>query len=220
MGIARNLERRLERLVDGLSATVFRGRMHPVDLANRLVRQADLMVFEGLTGAAIPNQFTVAVNDDDLDPNLDPQQLTNELAHTLRATAIERGWRVGGPVVVRLLADPTVGKGSIRCSATSKPGLIPPWAQLIEHRGERAYDLGDNRILIGRAEDVDIQLDEAEVSRQHALIFREGNRVWLSDVGSANGTTVNGLPVGIEPLEVGPGDILAFGPATFAFRVY
>ena len=40
MGLARNLERRLEKLVDGLSATVFRGRMHPVDLANRLVRQA------------------------------------------------------------------------------------------------------------------------------------------------------------------------------------
>jgi hypothetical protein len=220
MGIARNLERRLERLVDGLSATVFRGRMHPVDLANRLVRQADLMVSEGLTGATIPNQFTVAVSEDDLDPSLDPQRLTNELAHTLRATAIERGWRIEGAIVVRLLTDPTVGKGSIRCTAVSQPGPIPPWAQLIEHRGDREYDLGDNRILIGRADDADIQLDDAEVSRQHALIFREGTRVWLSDVGSANGTTVNGMPVGTEPHEIGPGDIVGFGPASFAFRLY
>ncbi len=71
MGIARNLEKRLERFADGLSAAIFRGRMQPIDLANRLVRQADLMVIETATGPEIPNFFDVTVGEADLDPDLD-----------------------------------------------------------------------------------------------------------------------------------------------------
>ena len=93
MGLARNLERRLEKLADGLSAAVFRGRMHPVDLANRLVRQADLMVDDGPAGPEIPNRFSVSVNEGDIEPTIDLGDLTAELDRTLYQTAAERGWR-------------------------------------------------------------------------------------------------------------------------------
>ena len=43
MGLARELERRLERLVDGATAAVFRGRMHPVDMAEHLVRPVEFV---------------------------------------------------------------------------------------------------------------------------------------------------------------------------------
>ena len=42
MGLARGIERRLERLVDGLAARLFRGRIHPVELGALLIREADL----------------------------------------------------------------------------------------------------------------------------------------------------------------------------------
>ncbi len=71
MGLARNLERRLERLADGISAAVFRGRMHPVDLANRLVRQADLLVVDEPGGPRIPNRFDVWVNKSDMHEGID-----------------------------------------------------------------------------------------------------------------------------------------------------
>jgi hypothetical protein len=218
MGLARNLERQLERFADGLSAAVFRGRMHPVDLANRLVRQADLMVVDDDTGPTIPNQFTVAVNDADLDPDIDIAQLTRQLNLTLEETATDRGWRIGGPIDVQLITDSSVGKGLIKCTATPIPAPLPPWGELAEHRGEREFSLGDNRSVIGRSDGVDIKLDEAEVSRHHAVIFREGGRIWIIDLGSANGTTVNGNPVTTEAAEIGPGDMLAFGPSTFALR--
>jgi len=218
MGLARNLERRLERFADGLSATVFRGRMHPVDLANRLVRQADLLVVDDDTGPTIPNQFTVAVNDADLDPDIDIAQLTRQLNLTLEETATDRGWRIGGPIDVQLTTDSSVGKGLIKCTATPVPAPLPPWGELAEHRGEREFSLGDNRSVIGRSDGVDIRLQEAEVSRHHAVIFREGGRIWIIDLGSANGTTVNGNPVTTEAAEIGPGDMLAFGPSTFALR--
>lgn len=218
MGLARNLERRLERLADGFSAAVFRGRMHPVDLANRLVRQADLLVVDGDSGPTIPNQFNVAVNDTDLDPGIDIAQLTRELNVTLDETATDRGWRIGGPIDVRLTTEPAVGKGLIKCTATPAPAPLPSWGQLAEHRGEREFSIGDNRSVIGRSDGADIKLEEAEVSRRHAVVFREAGRIWIADLGSANGTTVNGNPVTAEPTEIGPGDMLSFGPSTFALR--
>lgn len=219
MGLARNLEKRLERLVDGLSATIFRGRMQPVDLANRLVRQADLMVDDGPAGPTIPNVFDVAVSQGDLAPELDTAALTAELSNALAQTAADRGWRTGGPIAVRLRADLSVGRGSIRCAARPVPAELPAWGGLAEHRGDRSYPLRDNRILVGRSSDADVVVDEAEISRVHAVLFRQGDRYWISDLGSANGTMVNGYPVETEPVELGPGDMLAFGPTTFALTI-
>lgn len=220
MGIARNLERRLERLADGISAAVFRGRMHPVDLANRLVRQADLLVVEDPEGPHIPNRFEVWVNDGDIDPGVDTMELTTELQRTLHETAAARGWRIGGPIAVQLRVDPAVSKGSIRCEAISEPAPLKSWGELSEHRGNRVFELGDNRIVVGRSEDADIRLEEHEVSRRHAVVFREGGRVWLTDLGSANGTAINGRAIGTDPVDVGTGDMLSFGPVTFAVRVF
>lgn len=219
MGIARNLEKRLERLADGFSAAIFRGKMQPVDLANRLVRQADLLVSDDAIGPSIPNHFEIAVNDADMAEGLDTEQLARELSHTLEATARDRGWRIGGPIFVRLSTDSTVGRGSIKCDATSIPALLPPWGDMAEHRGDRSFPLRDNRISIGRSEESDISLGEPEVSRVHAVLSRRGGKLWIADLGSANGTSVNGAHVGAEGVEVGAGDMLSFGPTTFALRM-
>jgi hypothetical protein len=219
VGIARNLERRLERLADGLSAAIFRGKMQPVDLANRLVRQADLLVTDEVTGPSIPNHFDVSVSSADMVEDIDTDRLTRELSHTLAVTAEDRGWRTGGPIFVRLNPDTGVGRGSIKCSTTSIPAQLPAWGELAEHRGDSRYPLRDNRVSIGRSGDADVVIDSPEVSRLHAVLFRQGGRLWITDMGSANGTAVNGTRIGAEPTEVGPGDMLSFGPATFALRV-
>lgn len=192
--------------------------MHPVDLANRLVRQADLMVVDEPTGPSIPNHFDITVSEADLDPSLDTAQLTAELTQTLAATAADRGWRIGGPISVRLETDASVGRGSIRCVATPLPAQLDSWGELVEHRGDRSFELSDNRCVVGRSQDVDIRLDEVEISRHHAVVFREGGLFWISDLASANGTSVNGKSVTAEPTEIGSGDMLSFGPTTFSVR--
>ncbi len=219
MGIARNLEKRLERLADGLSAAIFRGRMQPVDLANRLIRQADLIVSETASGPQIPNFFDVGVSDGDMAIEADTDAIARELSYTLTATAADRGWRTGGPVSVRLTVDGSVGRGSIRVTATPLPAELPSWGELGEHRGDRVFPLTDNRVVVGRSSEADITLDEPEVSRLHAVLFREGGRLWMVDLASANGSQVNGYKVGPKPIEIGSGDMLAFGPTTFALRI-
>lgn len=57
-------------------------------------------------------------------------------------------------------------------------------------------------------------LPHATVSRHHAELRREGERWLLRDVGSRNGTRVNGMRV-LEPMEVHPGDRVALGDARY-----
>ena len=218
MKLARELEKRLERLVDGLSATVFRGKMHPVDLANRLVRTIDLSVDEGPAGPGIDNDLTVRVNPGELDPNLDVRMLERELAATVADVAAERGWRTGGPIRVEVRPDAAVGAGSVAVDGTHNPGPMPPWGQLLDAATGRAMDLADNRVVVGRAEDADVVLPEPEVSRRHALVVRQSRRAWIQDLGSINGTWLNGVPVGDKPVQIAPGDSIRLGPATFSYR--
>jgi hypothetical protein len=65
---------------------------------------------------------------------------------------------------------------------------------------------------IGRASGVDVRLEDPSVSRLHAELIRRGSFVYVSDLGlSANGTRVNGRPVGRRVLA--EGDVLTFGMA-------
>ncbi len=65
---------------------------------------------------------------------------------------------------------------------------------------------------VGRGPGVDLHLDEPSVSRLHAELVRRGPHLYVSDLGlSANGTRVNGRPVGRRVLR--EGDVVAFGRA-------
>ena len=219
MKIARELELRLERLVDGISAAVFRGRMHPVNLANRLIRFVDLSISEGIAGPEIANRYIVTVNPSEIDEDVDLGWLSAELANAVAQTAAENGWRIGGPIEVDIAPDRKVAHGSIRCEPSRLAGEIPPWGQLIDTVGGEVHEFGDNRVIIGRGTDADVKIGIERVSRHHAVLIREAGSVWIADSGSANGTRVNEVSVSSEPTKLRPGDILSLGPATFSLRL-
>jgi hypothetical protein len=72
---------------------------------------------------------------------------------------------------------------------------------------------GERRI-IGRDASCDCLLADDRVSRRHAEVWRDGERWILRDLGSLNGTRVNGIRV-IEPVEVLPGDRVNLGGAPY-----
>jgi hypothetical protein len=193
--------------------------MHPVDLAERLIRNADLLVREGNAGPEIPNEFVVTVSQGEFDPNIELAALGRELANTLDATAADRGWRTSGPVRVEVHLTDRPATGSINATAETVPGPLPPWGQLVEIAGSRMFSLSPNRVLVGRAPDTDVTFSEPEISRHHAVIFKEAGAMWLSDLNSSNGTSLNSRPVTDTPGELLPGDAVSFGPATLTFRL-
>ena len=65
--------------------------------------------------------------------------------------------------------------------------------------------------MVGRSNFSSIIIPHASVSRVHATIIRDGDTLSLQDLGSRNGTFVNGARVGSEPVAVGIGDAIQIG---------
>ena len=216
--LARGLERRLENLVDGASASVFKGTMHPVVIGGKVLRQLDFQTEDSVAGPQIPNILNITMNPSDLDPTLDNAGLVTELAAVISESAAEEGWRLVGPVAVQVHTDKRIPRGVLECDGSNAPGAMPPWAHLIADDGSAVLDIGMNRTLIGRALDADIRMANEQISRHHALIFREAGATKVTDLGSSNGTIVNRTAVGPTPVNVAPGDNVLLGDLSFTYR--
>ncbi len=72
------------------------------------------------------------------------------------------------------------------------------------------FALQENELRLGRHTSSDILLEDDGVSRRHARVLREGESYWVEDLGSANGTFVQGRKV--ERHELRDGDVFQLGP--------
>jgi hypothetical protein len=212
--LARAVERRLERLLDGMAGRVFSGRVHPTEIAQRMVREADLSTIEHHTGSMVPNSITVSINPNDLD--LPPDALSRVLAEAYEAHAAEQGWRLPGPTFVTIKLDPDLGVGNIECELEVRRGMRHPWGRLT---GKPTLDLSNNRVWVGRSEECDVILPYDEVSRRHAEIVRRHGSIWIRDLGSANGTFANGQRVGDDSVEIQPGSVVTFADRSYRLEL-
>ncbi|WNZ11098.1 FHA domain-containing protein [Streptomyces sp. 11x1] len=146
------------------------------------------------------------------------------------AERLERSREVGGGQVVlyagaeRLdvqrctLGEPPLIDGAVLClGAPSEPGpeVDEAAAQLHVVAGPDAggvHLLHGGKIHIGRSADADVPLDDPDVSRLHcAVTLSADGRVSVVDLGSTNGTTLDGTRVGDRPVRLAPGALLRIG---------
>ena len=73
------------------------------------------------------------------------------------------------------------------------------------------YDIVAGDHVIGRAADADLIVPDASVSRRHARLRRRGQELDVADLGSSNGTFVNGRRIGGRPTGMRAGDIVRVG---------
>jgi pSer/pThr/pTyr-binding forkhead associated (FHA) protein len=85
-------------------------------------------------------------------------------------------------------------------------------------KGEkREFPLKDGATVIGRRQDCQLRVPTQDVSRQHCEIRVERNTLTVRDLGSANGTYVNGKRIAEQKLA--PGDRLGIGPVVFIVQI-
>ncbi len=215
MSLARSLERRIEQLVEGIGTKVFRGQLHPLEVAIRIVREAELSLAQTGVGPTAPNRFVVSLNPADLGDDAD--EVVSKLNTVISEASAERGWRLEGPPSVSLNAVPAVSAGSMSVEATVHPGQLEPWGHLVEARGPRRMPITKNRSLVGRSRRADLMLGDDSVSRTHALLWHDAGGRWVQDLASSNGTTVNGAAIA-GPTPIHDGDVIGFGTARFNYR--
>jgi hypothetical protein len=81
----------------------------------------------------------------------------------------------------------------------------------------RTYDLTQGSHVIGRGQDSSFRLPDTGVSRRHLEITWDGQIATLTDLGSTNGTTVNGNPV--QTWQLNDGDVIRVGHSSLVFRL-
>lgn len=98
----------------------------------------------------------------------------------------------------------------------ARPDKSKVSARLIDKTTNRSYDLAGNRLVLGRSSVCDIIIDDVNASRSHVELRQESPGVWvLTDLGSTNGTKVNGEDVISCELELG--DRIVIGTSELVF---
>jgi pSer/pThr/pTyr-binding forkhead associated (FHA) protein len=96
-------------------------------------------------------------------------------------------------------------------------GARPLAASLtLDDGSNRQYQLTKGSTVVGRGQDAQFRLPDTGVSRRHLEIAWDGWTATLTDLGSTNGTTVNGTPV--QTWQLADGDVLQVGHSSLVFH--
>jgi hypothetical protein len=222
--ILRDFERRLGGLVEGLFSKTFRSGVQPVEIAKRIQREMEAGRSVGVSEVWAPNHFELGLSREDLVRYEQAEDaIVSELRRVVRETAAERGWGLVGPPEVEFQADDRLKKGDLRCVAALVEGADDDPAAggraslvIRGDGGERTVTLTSQTVTIGRMSECDVVLPDKGASRKHAqLRYRDGS--WtLTDLGSTNGTRLNGQT--IQSRELSDGDKVTIGTTVLEFR--
>ena len=205
-------------MVEGTFSRIFRSTIRPVELGRRLVREMDDNRSVDVRGRTlVPNHFTVELSEVDFEQFAEvSDSLERELAEAAREHARDEAYVFMGPVSVHLEHVDKQHAGSFQIVGRMREGKGGSGAgALVMPTGER-LQLGEQVVTIGRRPESTIQLGDPNVSRNHAEIRPHGNGWVVVDLGSTNGSRVNGNRISTHELH--EGDEIAFGNTVLHFE--
>lgn len=202
MGILDRIERGLDRGVTSVFSPG-RGQLKPLDLAQGLKRECDdqIQVLDR-TRTLAPNVYAVYLHSQDYERFASWQDtLLDELQHVLMEHAEKQRYMFVGGVTVTLERDDEVRAGRFETESRTERGSVAPATgaaqtgagghPIVEIDGQQ-YLLTGPVTVLGRGGDADIILEDTGVSRHHLELRLEGGALIATDLGSTNGTFVDG----------------------------
>ena len=141
--------------------------------------------------------------------------LIDEFTQLVQRHAAAQHYAFAGGISIRLERDPSLSEGLVRIDSVNVKGEVA-WTPVLDIGGTR-YPITKARTIIGRGSEADITIDDTGISRQHVEILWDGKRGQVSDLGSTNGSKLNGAPVTKAPLP--PDSIIEIGRTRIVFRV-
>jgi hypothetical protein len=255
MGVARNLERRLEGMMEGFFARLFRSGLQPVEVGRRIQREMEEGRTVSVNRMYAPNDFRITMGAEDF-ARFSPMEpaLVREFSDLVIEQAKQNRWNLMGRPRISFEAteDMRQGQFTVEGSLTADPDMPAPGVStrepdradlsathaiaantaerlgltqgparlvVLDSSGGRSdhISITNTPVDIGRLSSNDVVLSDPNVSRQHARLHRDGDRWILQDLGSTNGTSVNGSAA-LEH-ELHHGDRLSFGTSELVFEL-
>jgi hypothetical protein len=217
VGILDNFEKGLERVVNGAFAKTFKSGLQPLEVTAALRRELDTKAaVVSRDRILVPNDFVVRLARGDYERMTDlGPALIDEFTQLVQRHAAAQHYAFAGGISIRLQQDASLSEGVVRIDSVNVKGEVA-WTPVLDIDGKR-YPITKARTIIGRGSDADITIDDTGTSRQHVEILWDGKRGQVSDLGSTNGSKLNGAPVTKAPLP--PDSIIEIGRTRITFRV-
>ncbi|GAB3268435.1 DUF3662 and FHA domain-containing protein [Sinomonas notoginsengisoli] len=231
MGLLDKLERGIEKAVHGVFSTGRKGQVQPVEIASRLRREMDHEAFAVDQGRTLaPNVFEAHLSDSDFERARGwGQPLAEELCDVAVRHARSQGYTLQGPVRFTFRHDASLKAGEfavvsrmekgqsrpiVPAAPTRQPVALTP---VLEIDGQRYAVKGDS-VVLGRSTEADIVVEDTGVSRRHLEIRTDGGTTYAVDLGSTNGSYINGHRIeGSAVLH--DGTTITMGRTRIAFRM-
>ena len=217
MGLLDSFEKGLERVVNGAFAKTFKSGLQPVEITAALRRELDTKAaIVSRDRILVPNQFIVhlAPGDHARMTGIGPT-LIDELTQLVQTHATAQHYQFAGGISIKLLEDRTMTEGVVQVESTNVKGEVS-WKPVVEINGQR-YPITKSHTVIGRGAEADITVNDSGISRRHVEILWDGKRAQVNDLGSTNGSTLNGVRVTKAAL---PTDsVISIGRTRIVFRV-
>ena len=217
MGILDNFERGLERAVNGAFAKTFRSGLQPVELSSALRKELDTKAAVVTRDRVLaPNRFVLRMAADDYARMRSMgAALTDELIDFVQKHAAAQHYQFAGGISIELEQDADLTVGMLQVESENVKGDVA-WTPVLDIDG-RHYPLTHSRTVVGRGAEADITVDDTGISRKHVMITWDGHRAQVEDLGSTNGTKLDGQPLRKAILE--PESVITLGRTRIVFRV-
>jgi len=241
MPLLRSIERRIESIFEGAFGRAFRAHVQPVELARKLAKEMDEHRTASVTRVYVPNEYTVFLSPEDRGQFSSYEEaLCKELQEYLSEHAQREHYALPSAphVVIETDEDLEIGVFGIGTkmarTAQSVPIPEPAPAPALEtvafspdipveapaatyalvYPGGH-FPLRGDLVVLGRARECEIHLSDPNVSRRHAEIRLDDGSYALVDLGSTNGTELNGQR--IKHARLSDGDVIAIGQIELTF---
>jgi FHA domain-containing protein len=246
VSVLRTIETKLEGLFEGVFGRAFRTHVQPVELARKLAKEMDDHRAVSVSRVYAPNEYTVYLSPDDREQfSTYERSLLDELQDYLAEHARRENYALltRPRVLMETDEDLTVGEFGIAThmaqAAAGAEGAEPSATMVYKPReGETEaatpaelglgqevvsltvngarHEIDKRSVVIGRSKECDIQVADPNVSRRHAELRQEGATYWVVDLGSTNGTEVNGRRQ--KQTKLDDGDRIVVGSTELLFR--
>lgn len=217
MGILDGFEKGLERLVTGAFSKTFKSELQPIEIGAAI--KADMDAKASVVSRdriLVPNTFTVSLASEDFKRMQSlGDNLIAELADQISRHAHRQKFQLGGALSLKIAEDGSLNVGQVSVVSNTADVEVS-WTPALDVAGTR-YVLSKARTTVGRDGSADIQVEDNGLSRQHFEILWDGKRGGVRDLGSTNGTKVNGRP--ITEIGVEADSVISAGRTEFVFKV-
>jgi Protein of unknown function (DUF3662)/FHA domain len=213
-------EARLDRLVNGAFARAFTAEVQPIEIAAALHREMDdraAVIDKART--ITPNVFHLDLSSRDFERlTVFSDALKNELDGVIVEHAQSQGYVLVGPAEVFMAEDADLDVGVFRVRSQARPAAGAPaiagTPRLVFPDGKEV-PLVSTVSKLGRGTDVNVHVDDSGASRIHCEIVL-GSPIKIRDLGSTNGTFVNGER--ISEVDAIDGTRVTIGTTTIVLR--